>query len=38
MIDLTVPASVAAPFVVATAHPLDDPAAVARALAAGERP
>ncbi|MEV5708341.1 hypothetical protein [Actinoallomurus sp. NPDC052274] len=30
MIDLTVPASVAAPFVVATAHALDDPAAVAR--------
>jgi hypothetical protein len=30
MIDLSVPESVAAPFVVATAHPLDDPAAVAR--------
>ncbi len=30
MIDLTVPETVAAPFVVATAHPLDDPAAAAR--------
>jgi hypothetical protein len=30
MIDLTIPESVAAPFVVATAHPLDDPVAVAR--------
>ncbi|MCO5972061.1 hypothetical protein [Actinoallomurus soli] len=30
MIDLTVPASVAAPFVVATAHPLDDPVRAAR--------
>lgn len=31
MIDLIVPATVTAPFVVATAHPLDDPVAVARA-------
>ncbi|MEV0399908.1 hypothetical protein [Actinoallomurus sp. NPDC050550] len=30
MIDLTIPESVTAPFVVATAHPLDDPAAAAR--------